>query len=82
MMAQQPPKKPVFKIWPPFEPYGPRPKQRLLFIEELPDEDTYIKDHNGNEINIKRPHYHPLDIVLFIGGARRRKNNLCCIPEF
>ena len=62
-----------FKLWP--EPshgrtYGPTPKQRLLFIESLPDEDTFIKDDVGNEINIKRPHYHSLDVCLYVGGAR------------
>lgn len=46
------PKKPIFKIWPEPKdgsPYGPQPKQRLLFIEDLPEEDTII-----DGINIKR----------------------------
>lgn len=62
-----------FKLWP--DPpegkvYGPLPKQRLLFIEDLPDVDTFMDDGSGNLINIRRPHYHPLDVVLYIGGAR------------
>lgn len=69
-------KKRVFKCWPdiPGVDYGPRPKQRLLFIEDLPDEDTFLEDKvTGEKINIKRPHYHPLDVVLYIGGARSGK---------
>lgn len=63
----------TFKLWP--DPpegkkFGPMPKQRLLFIEDLPPEDTLLEDHLGNKINIKRPHYHPFDCVLYIGGAR------------
>jgi len=57
-----------FKLWPdPPEgkPYGPTAKQRLLFIETLPEEETII-----DGINIQRPHKHPVDILLFIGGAR------------
>lgn len=55
-------KKPVpkFYCWPqptkPDQPYGPTPKQRELFIEELPDNE--------------KPHLHPVDVVLYIGGAR------------
>lgn len=62
-----------FDVWPrhPGFPYGPRPKQRLLFIESLPDVDTFLDDaRTGEKINIKRPHYHPIDVVLYIGGAR------------
>lgn len=57
-----------FRLWPEPEEgktYGPTAKQRLLFIEDLPNEDTYIDD-----VNLKRPHHHPLDILLYIGGAR------------
>src|ERR1035437_7291655 len=62
----------VFKLWPdPMEgmPYGPTGKQKLLFIEELPDVDTIWWDG----INVKRPHYHDVDVVLFIGAARSGK---------
>lgn len=61
-----------FKLWPtPAEgmPYGPTGKQKLLFIDELPDEDTLWWDG----VNIRRPHYHPTDVVLFVGGARSGK---------
>ncbi len=67
-----------FNLWPDppeGEPYGPLPKQRLLFIEDLPLEDTFIDDRVGGTINIKRPHLHPFDVVLFIGAARRRQDN-------
>jgi hypothetical protein len=60
-----------FRIWPdPKEgkSYGPSAKQRLLFIEDLPDEDTWIED-----INIKRPHYHSMDVCVYVGGARSGK---------
>lgn len=68
--------KKVFKCWPdiPNVPYGPHPKQRLLFIEDLPEVDTFVTDPNtGEVINLKRPHYHPIDVVLYIGGARSGK---------
>lgn len=61
-------KKHVFKLWPePKEgsPYGPSAKQRLLSIEDLPDVDTWV-----DGINIRRPHYHPVDVVCYVGGAR------------
>lgn len=51
--------KKTFKLWPqpaPGKPYGPTPKQRLLFIEKLSPEE--------------RPHYHNVDCTLFEGGAR------------
>lgn len=51
-----------FKIWPDPKPgnkYGPLPKQKLLFIDEMPEE--------------KRPHLHMQDVVLFWGGARAGK---------
>jgi hypothetical protein len=63
--------KSTFNLWPVPEdglPYGPQPKQRLLFIEELPEEDTFVQG-----INIKRPHKHPMDVVLYIGAARSGK---------
>lgn len=57
-MSDKPKKK--FKVWPEpskiGQPYGPTPKQAELFIDELPIE--------------KRPHLHPVDICLYIGGAR------------
>lgn len=69
-------KRKVFKVWPevPGFPYGPRPKQKLLFIEELPDEDTWVEDPSGEMVNLKRPHYHPIDAVLYQGGARGGKS--------
>lgn len=70
-------KKRDFKVWPvpkkPDVPYGPRPKQSLLFIDDLPLEDLFVPDPPNDPINIKRPHLHPLDIVLYIGGARSGK---------
>lgn len=39
---------------------GPNPKQKLLWIEKMPDSI--------------RPHKHPFDIVLLIGGARAGKS--------
>lgn len=74
MASPKPPRK--FKCWPELEgfEYGPRPKQKLLFIEDLPDTDTFIADKTtGEQINVRRPHYHPLDVVLYIGGARSGK---------
>ena len=62
------PSKKGFRIWPtptdPDQPYGPTSKQRLLFIDELPEEE--------------RPHKHPVDIVLYIGGARSGKSIGAC----
>ena len=71
----------VFKVWPEPKdnrPYGPTPKQRLLFIESLPEVDTWVNASTGqpcepddpSALNLKRPHYHPVDVVLYIGGAR------------
>ncbi len=77
--------KPIFKLWPDPEegkPYGPTAKQKMLFIEDLPLEDTWVDISTGaasapeaaNAINIKRPHRHPVDCVLYIGGARQWQN--------
>lgn len=80
MLKQQTPekkKKKIFKVWPevPGKSYGPRPKQKLLFIEDLPDVDTFEKTDTGELINLKRSHYHNLDVVLYIGGARSGKTS-------
>lgn len=51
-----------FRLWPiPEEgkPYGPTPKQKLLFIDHLSEKD--------------KPHNHNVDVVLYIGGARSGK---------
>ena len=66
-----------FRLWPlPQEgsglPYGPTPKQKLLFIEDLPDPQPGM---TAEQLAYCRPHYHPLDVVLFIGAAR------CLTPE-
>lgn len=61
----------VFRLWPtPDEgkPYGPSPKQKLLFIEDLPLNP--IKEQEF----YRRPHLHPVDVVLYIGGARSGKS--------
>lgn len=63
-----------FKLWPepgPGLPSGPTNKQKLLFIENLPD--------NPEDPFFKRPHYHNVDTVLFIGGARSGKTLSSCI---
>ena len=48
-----------FQLWPnpaPGEKYGPSEKQAKLFIADMPEH--------------KRPHLHPKDITLFIGGSQ------------
>lgn len=68
----------VFKLWPEPKdgyPYGPTPKQELLFIEELSLEDD-IRYTPLGPINLRRPHFHPTDIVLYIGGGGSGKT-LC-----
>src|ERR1041385_9172425 len=62
----------VFKLWPEPQPgsgipYGPTPKQKLLFIEDLPDPKPGMTEA---ELMWCRPHRHCLDVVLFIGAAR------------
>lgn len=64
-MVSGPSKKPTFNIWPEPKdgaPYGPQPKQKLLFIEDLPDEDCWVDATTGqpaepnspNSINLRR----------------------------
>ena len=51
-----------FQIWPdpkPGQNYGPTPKQKELFLPEMPESI--------------RPHFHPKDVVLFAGGAQASK---------
>lgn len=52
------PPKTRFKIWPdPPEgkPYGPTPKQRLLFIEKLPLVDTWLDAQTGAPVDAETP---------------------------
>ena len=69
-------KKNTFHIWPepdnPDIPRGPSPKQKLLFIEDLPLEP------NEGTLFYKRPHLHPVDVCLYIGGARSGKTVSAC----
>lgn len=62
--------RPSIKLWPnPSDgrKYGPTAKQKLLFIEHLPDVDTWVDIHTGDpvepnspsSINIKRPSLSP-----------------------
>lgn len=51
-----------FKVWPEpklGQPYGAATKQKLIFLQEMPDE--------------VKPHLHNKDIILYIGGSQGSK---------